>query len=393
MDPLIIDSTPKGSAILAYGAARGPQWNAALLAIIAGIFVVIGLIAGLIWLKATHVNVPTQTLASVLITPARIHKSLTTEQEKDLPAPWRAAIESESHFPAVLGISLDQGRIHAYAIVARTASVAGASGLDVASDGPFKLLTDGSHPMTEQKTAGNLLRGAFDLQKHAVVFFVDASMLDVFAGDETRHMQSELIRGTWDGRVGHFILSDEGTASSTPMTSSMFAVLGSSAADNQPAVTGLLSQGIDLRSFSQTPQTLALDVANGGSLSLSWSQHLSSSDASLLGAVRGSGQRKAYPLPDASDATELLPGSTSGTFSGPQTVLLSDHLASSTLLLLQTQPIQPECPGKNVRFTLQGEALQAVLRQWSVPESWRSLFASIRLTQSGQDAYLCLKSE
>src|SRR3989344_7734417 len=111
MDHFVVDSTPKGSAILAYGRARGPRWNGKLLALIAGSFAVIGILVYALMSTKLTLPLPIDRLLMVAIRPQPAVSRSNTELRQSLPPTWRTAIETRSSFPAILGVA-QIGRAH-----------------------------------------------------------------------------------------------------------------------------------------------------------------------------------------------------------------------------------------------------------------------------------------
>lgn len=395
MDPFIIDQTPKGSAILAYGAARGPRWNGKLLALVAGSLVLAAALGIIAWFWLGSVALPANQLAGALLAPRRLEQ-LSPSLRQALPAPWRSAAETRSRFPALFGVALDaERRPHAFALVTRTTAVAAAPGLDVQSQGIFLLLTDGSRPETESRPVHNALAGIGSLRSHDAFFRLRADLLSNLAGapGATNPSSASIVQGTWDGLVGQADLPPEQETPPFALSAPIFAILGNHPDDARPATLALLSQGIDFRAIEQPPQLIALDPANEGSLALSWSSPLSPEDTSIVAGARGSVERRPYLLPDETEGSVILPTSVSGTASGPLMVFIGSHLASSTLVTAPAEGDRPEtCPGI-IRFSLNGAAFSSVLTAWNVPSSWKSFLQGFYVTESDHGTLFCIKIE
>lgn len=390
MDPLIIDRTPKGSAILAYGTARGPGWNWKLLAVVAGSLAFVLCIAGITWFLTASVDVPSGRLLAVTIQPRGVAKKLDPALRRDLFAPWRTAIESRSRFPAVLGMSLgSDGQLHPFAIVARSATVMEV-GLTAATDGAFVLLTlrDDEGIAKERVPVRHAFRDAVSLKKAEAAFTLRMDMLAQFAlPTDSMEASAEELRGRWSGRIGTLNVTTDGQRADGAVAGPLFAVLGSGA-EAQPAVTGLLSQGFDVRGLSDAPQAIAMDPADGGSVALYWDKAPSREDSGILLAVQNRGRDRVLALPDLTEITEILPGMAPTTSVHGSTMLfLGDGLASSTYDFIRASQT---CPG-TVRFSYEGAALQQTLTGFSIPDSWKAVLRSIRLTETEGKTKICLE--
>jgi hypothetical protein len=385
MDSLIIDSTPKGSAILAYGAARGPRWNGRLLALIAGslAFVILGIAA---WLLLIRVPLPADRLITAVVQPHALHDRLDPSLRQDFPASWRAALETKSRIPAALGISLGKDqRMHAFAVVARTAVVSSVPGLVVTSHGPVHLLTDGSDGEMEKTPLRNLLGIARDVSGRDAAFRIRGDLLARLASDTSEAVVSE-IHGEWSGGTGRLRLSPEQLSVPVPTEGmGLFALIGGDA-HTTPIVNGLLQQGVDLRGWSTLPEAIALRPGTDGGIFLSWNQPLALPDARLLAAERGLGEIVPFVLPDATSINEQWPGSASTTESVLETWLpFTDTPLFASSSSTNTNP----CPGI-IRFSLQGEALRQTLTGWQIPDSWKTRVFAFRISETPTDVRVCL---
>lgn len=400
MDHLIVDATPKGSAILAYGHTRGPRWNWKLFAILAGSFFMAGLVTLFFISNKLTLLVPRGRLVTVAIRPKTLASELSTELRQSLPPPWRAAVETQSRFPAILGIALGaDDRPHAFALVARTSSVLPASGLNVTKNGLFRLLTDDENIAIEKvpiQAAWSLER---KLRRHGAAWILDGSLLRRLAGtteNDDRVPTLDEASGVWDGWRGRiFIGSEDGDG--TALDAPIFAILGNDLEASVPVIEALTSQGIDLRQITLPPSRIAVTDQAPGGLSIEWRDKLGADNLVSLRSALGQTDRREQLLPDETGIRELIPSS--ATLTVPFLVSADENTSStwevsdsalkgSEQILTETQP-DPNCPGQ-VRFLLQGKAMQNLLTAWDIPETWKKSLSRLRIVQAGSDISVCL---
>jgi hypothetical protein len=396
MEPFIVNSTPKGSALLAYGSARGPGWNFKLPALVAGSLALVGIVVSLIWILVAKTMLPTERLITVVTQPHAIHARLDPALRRDLPSSWRAAIETNSRLPALFGVTLGEDQqLHAFALVARTARIAAEPTFTVTKAGAFHLLTDdGAHEERESLRVARAFRGAWSLRSNDAAFTIDAARLRVLTNDTIEAAQASTpdeLRGTWKERAGTLSLAPEQTAAQTAVMGPIFAILGDNQEDARPAVTGLLSQGIDLRGVAELPTSIAVDPEGNGSIELSWPALPTGETAGRLVALQGNPTKKPLFLPDHAQVTEIQPGTpATNTQKGATMLFLGDGLASTTLDYAQKESVNSACPGI-IRFSLHSGALQRVLAALSLPESWRSAFNRFFITESADSVHICVE--
>src|SRR3989344_698012 len=392
MDPLIVDATPKGSAILAYGTARGLSWNAKLLAIIAGSFALIALIAFGAWFFLATITLPERRLITIALQPRAIATRIDPVIVHHLPPSWRAVIESRSRFPALLGVSLDEeGRFHAFAVMIRTSVVASEPGLVVDARGLVRVLHDGARIPREAVPLHQAFSSVRRLHDHDGAFAMRADLFAHLGSQDvldatTTFSPTDLLTGTWDGSVVHLDISSE-SMDADMVSASLFAVLGDERDAVAPVVYGLLRQGVDLRGVSNMPTTLALDPLNEGTLYLYWHEPLSPQDRSALSAVRGFKERRLLDLPDSTTHPEFHIPKEETPSAGPVSLYLGSLVASSTLL--QPPKIRNDgCEG-TTRFLVQDQMFQSILLHWGIPESVSKSVQGVRITDSNKGVSLC----
>lgn len=396
MEPYIVSSTPKGSALLAYGAARGPGWNFKLLALVAGSLALAAMITVAAWTLLARVTMPASRFAVIIVQPSAVEHKLEPSLRRDLPASWRAAIETDSRFPAILGATLGADHhLHAFALVARTARVAAEPAFTITKTGSFHLLAEqGVDEQRETVRIATLFHGAWSLRSNDAAFTLRADQLNAFIDHPSianSTTTADEIRGTWTGHIGTLFVAPDHVSAPNPIAGPAFAILGNNPDDARPTVAGLLSQGIDLRGLDDLPQTIAIDPGAGGSIALFWPSSPSADVAGRLAAIQGTGLHKPLFLPDHSEVGEIQPGiAATSTKNGATILFLGDGLASTTLDYVSHQQKNAECTGIT-RFSLQGEALRNVLTSFSIPASWQSALNHLFVTESADSVHLCLE--
>jgi hypothetical protein len=401
MDHLIVDSTPKGSAILAYGQSRGSRPRFVI--IVATIAIVVCAIAVIawFWINGLTIALPKNRLALAVLRPSAVSPKLDAPLRQSLPPAWRTAIETKSVFPAILGVSLDaQHKMHAFALIARTSSVATGSELRMQNEGLFRLLTDDQTNALEQTSFQSITSLYRGLRNNDVAWSLNGEALRQL-GDSTYGADlvstNEDVRGTWNGSQGTIDLPVTGTKDEGALNTPVFAVLGGNLAETTPFITSLMSQGLDIRSLATPPHLIATDPNTGTPLIIRWQQPLTLHDIQTLKSAVGDNASRDYALPDEVVLHELVPGSTTSTV--PFSILWSESsstwsLIDSELRLLGDSPADlpqdPSCAG-SVLFRISDQALQRLLMTWNVPSVWRERLHSLNVNQSEDRVAICLQ--
>jgi hypothetical protein len=393
MEPLIVDATPKGSAILAYGTSRGPRWNSALLAIVAGGVVLLMLALFGAWLVRATVMLPEQRLITAVVQPRALAEQLNPVVVHDLPPSWRAVLASRSQLPALFGVAYDDaGTFHAFAVMARSSAIAAEPGLTVDTHGLLRVLHDGADIPRESVSLFHAFTPFWKSVGHDGAFHIRA---DVFArlgmqegmlADTDKQDASEIITGTWDGTVAKLDLSSE-SAEDALVQAPLFAVLGDAQEGVVPIAQGLLSQGIDLQTASIMPYTLALDPFAEGTVYLYWRAPLSLNDGRILSAARGINERALLTLQDNTTHPEFQFLRDDKSTTGPTSVYLGQLSPSSTLFMPPSAPTDG-CQG-TTRFLVQDVVFQSILRVWGIPESVGKFVNGMRVTDSNKGVFAC----
>lgn len=389
MDHFVVDSTPKGSAILAYGRARGPRWNGKLLALIAGSFAVIGvLVYGLMNTRLT-LPLPADRLILVAIKPKQAFPRLSTELRQALPPTWRAALETRSSFPAILGVSLDEeDRLHAFALVLRTNVVVPTEKVRVADAGVYRLLTDGSATATEPEPLSSVWKLTRRLRRHDLSFVASGRLLSRLALSESG--DNDDVTGVWDGTRGTMNVAPSEDGGGATFDAPIFSRLGDNREDALPVVEALASQGIALHAMSAFPNVVSVRPDNEGGAILAWRDALATDDLVTIRTALGITDRAVLTLPDTTDVIELLPSSATATMPmATSTWSLSGATLQTSDWIPQEARPDPSCTG-HVRFLLQEQALRNVLTAWDVPISWQNAMHRIQIVHANGIVSVCL---
>jgi hypothetical protein len=381
----IIDTTQSGSAILAYGKApkKGVYFKWILIGLIAlAAFCSMGL-----WILLCNVTVriPSDRLILAALKPAAVAGRMPSELVQDLPAPWRAAMRTDSRLPVFFGASLDErGAPHAFALVLRQHAVAASGGLAVKSKGMMTLLTDGTiNENIESVRFSELLRLWRRIGQHDAAWMIESRELarlligldgtgsTTFANAGT----GGAVFGTWDGLRGMIELPPTGVesvAASAPIT----VTLGPDRSDAQPVINALSSQGIDVR-FLDAPPSVIFVSPEDRNVRLGWSSPVSEHDRLLVRGALGLSTLKEYALPDQTVAKEYAPGDR--TFSSLSGTLFSSNGEED--MPTSDPPLADPCPG-SLRLLLKGIPLRNLLAQWSFPESWIHFISSVQVRET-----------
>jgi hypothetical protein len=399
MEHHIVDSTPKGSAILAYGTSRGSRRLFMIIAGFVALAVCVIVVIAWFWINGITISLPKNRLALAVMRPSAISSKLDASLRQSLPPAWRTALETRSVLPVVLGVSLD-GRLnmHAFALIARTSSIAAGPELHVQNEGALRLLTDNQTDALEEapfQTVTSLYRG---LRANDVAWSLNGKALGLFA-DSTNGAglvpTAEDVRGAWNGSRGTISLPVTGTNGGEEIGAPIFAVLGGNLDESAPAIASLMSYGLDIRSVAVPPHLIAVDPNAGAPLVIRWQQPLTLRDAQTLKNAIGEHASRDYALPDETMLRELVPGST--TSAVPFTMINGD--SSSTWLLTDSElrfggnepanvGLNAPCPG-SVLFRISDMALQRLLANWNVPAVWREHFHTFSVSQSENRVMIC----
>lgn len=389
MDHFVVDSTPKGSAILAYGRARGPRWNGKLLAMIAGSFIVIGILVYLLMSTKLTLPLPIDRLLMVAIRPKQAVSRLSTELRQSLPPTWRAALETRSSFPAILGVALDaDDRPRAFALVLRTNVVVTTEAVRVADAGVYRLLTDGSPKTLEPEPLSSVWKLTRRLRRHDLSFIVNGRLLSRLALSEAD--TDEDVAGVWDGTQGTLNITSSNDGEGASFDAPIFSRLGDSREDAEPTVAALMSQGIDLRAVTAQPNLVSVRPDTEGGVTLAWRDALETDDLITIRAALGVTDRQTLTLPDETGAIELLPSTVTATV--PMTTStwsLSDTTLQTSTWNPQVTKPDPACPGQ-IRFLIQENALQNLFTTWNVPIPWKNAMNRIELIDTGDSVRVCV---
>lgn len=374
----IVSNPPNGSAILAYGTA--PRSHSLWKWIIAAgitLAAIICVSVGYLILFAS-VQLPERRLATVTLRPSDIE--IQSALIRDLPAPWRAAIETKMHAPISIGSWIgDDGKLYSFALVPRWTTIAKTEHLQTQAHGFSMLITD-HEPVLEGVPLRRLWKMRRELKIHNAAWEVDGSVLEGIALSEDVS-GTEIITGTWDGRVGRINLS---ASSAGPAGEDLIAVsLQPDRDDVAPIIQALPTQGLDLSAIA-TPPTRILINPETQDIRVGWSERLSDKEQGLVLGAFGLGATTAYELPDASTISQLSPTSTSEDLNATNTYFTPRGIES-----LSDEKNPSDCPGIP-RFVLQGSALSNLLKQYGAPESWIQALSFIRIHEDEEGAVICV---
>lgn len=360
----IVDQTSKGSAIGAYGTARGPRLNVPLLALVAGS---LALVAGLVFfLFRMTVPMPAHTVLLVAARPAALNTYVNRPSLlRDLPASWRAVLDTNSHFPALFGVALDNNRRpHAFAIVPKTTLLGDPPNLQRTSFG-FMALVASQELSLDTQPLGDLPLSVTKTFGADAVFALRGDLLEAWAFDVPFAEDTDtIVRGEWRDGMGHLDVRDVGATAADDIDASLFSIVGGTDGARRTIVAGLLSQGVDLRDAEVLPTATALSVSPLGNraLSLMWPDTLSDTDRAML----------------------------------PEDGIFSDNnlvtfLETATTTAEEEAPTLPasDCPG-TPHFILEGNLLQETLLSLGLSESWQDAIRSFRIHEQSRQVFACI---
>jgi hypothetical protein len=379
----IIDTTPQGSAILAYG--KTPKTSGILKWVLIGFIGLATLVLLGAWLlvRSLSVELPGNRLLLVSLKPSRIGPAIPGGLVSDLPAAWRAAIRTDSRLPVYLGLSLDDaGEPHAFALTYRTKRIDESDALHVTPAGLMNLLEDVPSNTDRDRVRGfELLNLSRELRSHDASWVLSASELTRFVLNEGA--EDADVFGTWDGNQGTIELPQTNVPSIANDGAQIVVTLGRDRTEAEPALSALASQGIDLRTVSESPSVIYL-VPEHGDVRLGWETPLSSDDQRLALGALGISNSQEYQLPDETLAREIAPGEESGSSA-------SGSLFSSKGIspIPRSEEGPSGCPG-SLRLFLDGSALQNMLGSWNIPHSWRNAILSIQIRENNDQAIICI---
>ena len=362
----IVDQLSTGSAMSAYGTARGFPWKVILLALTAGSLL---LLAGVFLLRFSRIPLPAHTVFLAVIWPS----SSLAGMRQALPEPWATAAH-RSGFPVLFGVALDENRMpQPYTIRFRTPFARKRPTLAHTSQGLY-LLTyerDDDHLYTQLPTEKmrlqNLPLSLSSLFGNDAVFFIRTDLLEAWIRNASLQTDAaSFVSGTWKGSFGRLDIPSNNTANPLLTDGQLLAVTNGATEAREVLFAGLLAQGIDLRGGTLTPAYTAFSLSPSGTRAfiLSWSDPLSDPDRTLIISAGG----------------ELNAEGTEATFreATPHTSPLPVERSSS------------DCPG-TPHFFLADATLHSVLAHLGVPTAWQTELQRIQLNVSGEETLLCVR--
>jgi len=375
MESVIIDATPKGSAILAYG--RAPQsrfrfvWIAA---IVAGISLSVTLIALFAILRS--IPLPERRLITIAAAPASIERILSTDQISDLPPSWRAAVRTGKTSPALFGISLDRdGQPITFAFVFGSVS---APDIGQTVRRAFRtLLVDAPSIDAGRARLSDVLPLFLDLRHADVSWTIGADELRAFVGAQIfGGASSGDIRGRWIGGRGELDLSAANAGSGAANASPFFVSLGGDARGSDVVKSAIIAQGIDIRGVGAAIRSVAF-ANEPFDVRASFPAPITSDDAHAIGAAFGWTESRPSSLGDSSMMEEIvIPTSTA--LDGQTEFSLS----SATSPFAGSGAMgTAACAGVSI-LHLDGPVLENTLRAVGIPQSLRGRISSFDMVQA-----------
>lgn len=379
----IIDTTPQGSAILAYG--KAPKSWGFLKWVLIGLIALIALFLFGIWMlvRSISVELPENRLLLVALKPSEVRSAIPGGLIPDLPPAWRAAIRTDSSLPIYFGLSLDDvDEPHAFALVYRHHIVVESDDLRVTTRGLTKLLEDTSSNTNRDRVRGSeLLKLSRELRSHDASWKLESYELTRFILNEG--VTNDAVFGIWDGRRGSIELPSTDVPSIAEFDAPIIVTLGSDRMEAEPVTNALASQGIDLRSVGEPPSVIFISPEEGD-VRLGWEGSVSPSNQKLVLGALGIASLKEYRLPDETIVREIAPSVDS--ISSVSGSLFSSEGISG---ISHSDTWPEDCPG-TLRLSLGGSVLQNLLESWRIPRSWREYISSIQIREAGKRANICV---
>lgn len=377
-------TTPQGSVILAYG--KAPKTRGFLKWIIVGFVAATALIYIGLWIfsQTCSVELPSNRLLLIALKPSVVRPKLPSTLVPDLPAPWRAAIRTDSKLPVFIGVSIDdERRPHAFALVYRHHVIVPSEAIGITNTGLTKLITDGSsHAASDHVRIQELLKLQRPLRSHDASWIIESSELVHIILDEDG--PEGVVRGTWDGTTGIIALPPTDVPSVSSNEAALVVTLGKQRDEALPLVNALVRQGINLQSVNDPPSVIYLSPEQRD-VRLGWEGSVSPHEqAIILGAIGISGF-KPYELPDRTVVREYAPSaefvsSVSGSLFSRDGITGIPHINEHA----------EGCEGA-LRLKLQGEPLKNLLTSWSIPRSWRDFITEIQIREQSDRAIICIQ--
>lgn len=400
MDNRIVDSTPEGSVILAYGSSRHWFQNKGLLI---NVIICVALLGGIGWAAVstmrTTLPLPPDRILLVAVRPRTLTNKLSTDQLRALPIAWQQAIDTRTKFSVILGASLDsEKRLHAFAIAPRFLSLAFSNNVHVQNASAFHVILDRTTTSTEAVPLHELLRLERTLRAHDAAWSANLPLL-ARATNLPPIPELTHIHGTWDGSHGALRLpaSDFEPTIADP-SGSLFSVLGPDEPAQTLIVNSLMSQGIDLRNASASISVLSVTPDNA-SIRVLWKNPLTPEAEERLSAALGKSAISPYTLPDQTVVVEKVRSNASSSGFIPRPFV--DQTSSSWRLTATSitypheyastsaDPIA-DCPG-HVRLIVQQNALEQLLQAWNIPAAWKSSIQRLQLSEQEGEITICTR--
>jgi hypothetical protein len=402
MENNIVDSTPQGSVILAYGSSN--RWFQRR-GIYINIVICIILLVSLGWTAVTTLRaslpLPSNQLLLIAVKPHAITPRISHDQLRTLPTPWQQALGTQTRFTVMLGVSLDtSNRPRAFAVTPRFLSLPFSHDVRVEDASLFRVIADRHINATSSVPLREILRLGRTLRSHDAAWRLNLPLLARTIGP-TNDATLEEIQGTWDGSRGMLRLpTSKNTLPTEDPRGSIFSIIGADGSAQELIMNGLLTQGADLRGLAGNITMLSA-IPETGTLHVAWQRPLNTEELRRLTARLGTTADEPYTLPDQTVVPErtIATGTPSELVARP---LLIDNTTSSWRLLptsIQYPDISTsasvvplsDCPG-HLRFLIQERALEQLMTRWNVPDAWKALIQTIQLSERDGVVMVCIES-
>lgn len=379
MDTFIQDAS-KGSAILAYGTKGSSPKSIAIKILIAAAILLGVFLLFLFWTFAFgSATLPSKPLFEIAVKPKDVMHTLNGALITELPAPWRTALESESRFPAILGIAeTKNGKLAPFALIAKTTSITAQAEESIISSSLVTLISS-SDIETTQTPYRRILKLLGLKKKNDLSWTIDQRLLQAFSGYSPSQESSrdQSVFGTLKGARGSILLPSE-TVTSENSEGAFFVMLGNTDASARNISPSLRAQGLNMLN-ARDPNKLLL--TGNGTLQANWNE-LSDVERQDIAIALGHSSGSPFILPDNDLISTILPIA-----SGTEKELVITHAWKQP----SGEPVtwKSNCPG-TIRFAINGDALQNLLLSFKTPAPWREKIRSFSISTEGKENLFCI---
>lgn len=378
----IIQETSHGSPILAYGSASlSPKRRIVLFITAAILFLAVPFLLILFTFVFGSAELPSHTVLAISVTPSKVSAKIQGVLITELPSPWRAALETQSSLPVIIGLAkTKQGTIAPFAIVPKNISLIAPEHTKISNSSLVKLLSN-NEIETSKKSYRSLSR-LLNIQKRSDAGWqVYESLLLMISNQPPSDSKDDIpVYGSLSGTRGNIYLPTEET-NDTDSTGAFFVILGKNAVQSNNLSNALMTQGIDARSIHD-PEYLSLK--GDGAIEIKW-LNLSEEEKSNALAISGKSTSTSFELPDQ-ELVKLIASDKSLPVDESNKVSIQNSWKQSSG---EASLWKTNCPGKT-RFSIQGEALQNLLTMLKASTSWKSKIQSFTISTDGKQNIFCI---